>query len=328
MSVPDAIGLNAVRGHERVRDFLRTASTQDRLAHALLFAGIAGIGKYALARGLAAFLQCEQRTVDACGECPSCVRVAAGSHPDVQTVAVAPGKKEIGVERMRELKRFVQMQPVFGRAKMAIVDDAHMLTVAAQNALLKTLEEPPARSFLVLVSNAADALLPTVRSRCQLVRFAPLPDETVVDVLQMHGLEVAAAHAAARLAEGSPGRALLFSRWLTAEARVVLDRELAALENARYVALMRLAQELNRPDAVALQLEVVLSHFRDDAVRAIGAAHLAVDAGDEARQSAPVDLRAALRRADAVHNAWSLLRRGNPNRQLLLEGLLLQLARA
>src|SRR5262249_21383142 len=162
-----------IRGHESTRAMLCAAATDDRLPHAWLFAGPDGVGKCMVATALAAWLHCETRGADACGACASCRQIAAGSHPDVLLVRVAPGKKEIGVDRAREVKRFTQLQPVRGRVKVAIIDDAHMLTVAAQNALLKTLEEPPERSLLIVIAHNADALLPTVRSRCQRVPFLP-----------------------------------------------------------------------------------------------------------------------------------------------------------
>jgi DNA polymerase-3 subunit delta' len=315
-----------IRGHERVCAFLRTASAQERLAHALLFAGPDGVGKRQVALALAAFLQCAQCAEDACGSCAPCRQIAAGSHPDVLVVGVPAGKKEIPVDRMRELKRFVQLQPVLAKAKVVIIDDAHMLTIAAQNALLKTLEEPPGRSFVILVANNLDALLPTVRSRCQAVRFGPLPTDTVVDILSTaHGIEVPLAREVAALAEGSPGRAMVLSHVLTAEARAGLGGELAALGNARYLAIMRLASLLNQPEnATAVKLELLLSLYRDAAVRSVGAAHLAPAAADPV--AAPV--RTILRHAERVSEACETLRRSTPNRQLLLEALLLGIARS
>jgi len=306
-----------IRGHERTCGQLRAALEHDRVPHALLFAGPDGVGKRSVALALAACLLCERDGDDACGECASCRQVAAGTHSDLQLITVPPGKKEIGIDRVRELRRFVQLQPVRGRSKVGIIDDAHMLTGAAQNALLKTLEEPPPRSVLILVANTPDAMLPTVRSRCQRLQFGPLPVEQVVEVLTQHGLDAAAAGELAALADGSPGRALALGDVLAGARRAELAHALAGLGTARYGALMRLATEWAHPEGdVAPKLEMLLSHYRDDAVRTV---HAAADA--------PSGLHALLRRADAVSDAWHAVRRGNPNRQLLLEALLLRLAR-
>jgi len=309
---------SAILGHARAGEFLRTAVANDRLAHALVFAGPDGVGKRSVALALAAWQQCAAPSPsDACGDCAPCRQIAAGSHPDVQLVAVATGKKEIGVDRMRDLKRFMQLQPLCGKAKVAIIDNAHMLTVAAQNALLKTLEEPPSRSLLILVANNPDALLPTVRSRCQRLHFFALDTDSVVGILVAHGIDAAAAREVAALAEGSPGRALALSTTLTGAGREHLRQQLATLGRARYVDVMQLAGEMGQPEAeVGVKLEMLLSLYRDDAMRALAAS----------RAVAEDSLGAILRRADAVSDSWNAVRQGNPNRQLLLEALLLRLA--
>jgi DNA polymerase-3 subunit delta' len=252
--------------------------------------------------------------------------VAALSHPDFQLIAVAAGKKEIGVDRARDVKHFTQLRPLRGTMKVAVIDDAHMLTVAAQNALLKTLEEPPAHSLLVLIANNPDALLPTVRSRCQRVQFSPLPNDDVVDILvHSHDMDPATAQQLAARAEGSPGRALALRRSVSGKDALP---QLAGMSGARYVDLMQLATAIAVPEAdTAIKLELLLCQLRDDAVRALGAAHLVPT---DAPSAAPPDVRSVaetLRAADLVHATREAMRRGNPNRQLLLEALLLRLAR-
>jgi len=320
VSDPALIGFARIRGHGPLCAGLRRAAAEDRLAHGLLFAGPDGIGKRAVAVALAAWMQCtDPGAEDVCGTCDACRQIAAGTHPDVTTIAVPAGKKEIGIDRVRELKRFALLHPVQGRAKVAIIDDAPALTVAAQNALLKTLEEPPPRSFVILVAANPDALLPTVRSRCRRVRFGPLATADVVDILtRTHGVAAATAEPLARLAEGSPGRALLLQRTFGDVAWGLLDGALAGVEDARYCDLVSIARDLNTPEAAtALKLEVLLAELRDQAVRRAAATDPLSRAG----------VRVTLDRADAVRAASASLRRGNPNRQLLLDSLLLQLSR-
>jgi len=179
---------------------------------------------------------------------------------------------------------------------------------------------------LILVANNADALLPTVRSRCQRVRFAPLATAVVVEILTRLGLDAAAAGEVAALAEGSPGRALALSAGLAHQAgEPPLDQQLATSGTARYVHLMQLADALRQPDnQTAVKLEALLAAYRDAALRAVGAGQLARP-GAAATHHKSLSARLALQRADAVHAAWTALRRGNPNRQLLLEALLLSL---
>jgi DNA polymerase-3 subunit delta' len=310
-----------IQGHERARSFLRAAVAHHRLPHTLLFAGPDGTGKRATALALAAYLLCEHPHDDACGDCASCRQVAAGSHPDLHVVALATGKKEIGVDRARDVKRFTQLQAVRGQMKIAVVDDAHLLTVAAQNALLKTLEEPPKNSVLILVAHNPDALLATVRSRCQRVQFAPLPPDTVVGILTSdHGIEPATARMLATVAEGSPGRALALRRALGHAADTAL-LHLAGAGGARYVAVTDAARRLGTPEnETAMKLELMLFQQRDATIRAVEAAHLETTA----TPGSP-SVRAALRGAEHLHAAREVMRRGTPNRQLLLEALLLRL---
>jgi DNA polymerase-3 subunit delta' len=298
-----------ILGQDTTRDFLRNAAREDRLAHALLFAGAEGIGKCSLALAFAAWSLCGNAGDDACGECSACRQVAAGSHTDLVVVSVASGKKEIGVDRARELKRFTQLQPASGKVKIAIVDGAQLLTVAAQNALLKTLEDPPKRSILILVANNPDALLPTVRSRLQRVPFSPLSKDDVVTVLtREHGVPQSSARDLASLSEGSPGRALMLRACLEGDGAELAD-EFAGVRTAGYLELVQLVTRLTQREAeVGPKLEMVLARLRDQA------------ASSDNRRS-------ALRRADLVREALAALRRTNPNRQLLLEALLLQMAR-
>lgn len=314
MSHPTLIRFADVRGQDRTRAFLQTAVANEHLAHALLFAGPDGIGKRSIALALAAWMSCEERdgADDACGECPSCRQIPVGTHPDLMVVSLAAGKKEIGVDRARDLKRFTQLRPMRAASKVVIVDDAHLLTVAAQNALLKTLEEPPNRSLIILVASTPDALLTTVRSRCQRVQFVPLAEATVVELLVAQGIAEADAALLASLAEGSVGRALSLRDSVLGGHRAQLEQLLAGVGGARYPALMQLADALGKPESeLASKLELLLAQYRNEAVE-----HL---------EDAPRRV-AALRRADLVREAWQTVRYRNPNRQLLIESLLLRLA--
>ena len=147
--------------------------------------------------------------------CARCRQIAVNSHPDVQVLTVPAGKKDIGVDRVRELKRFMQLQPMLGNTKVAIIDDGHRLTIAAQNALLKTLEEPPTRSLSHprieqpgRVTADGTLALPAGPVRAVGNRFCRRP----VDGAPLNGCNGGGELAA--LAEGSPGRALALSRAL------------------------------------------------------------------------------------------------------------------
>ena len=208
-----------IAGHQRTLALLGGAASRGTLPPSLIFAGPEGIGKYTAAIALAQALNCERGRgmfggdlpdagQDACGACAACRRIARGVHADV--LVLAPGESgSIKVDQVREAIDRSAYRPFEGRRRVVIVDGADALMPEAQNALLKTLEEPPPASVFVLVTACPDVLLPTVLSRCQRVRFGPLSPGDVAGVLMRgHGYTPADAHAAAAASDGSIGRAL------------------------------------------------------------------------------------------------------------------------
>ncbi|MDX2171401.1 MAG: DNA polymerase III subunit delta' [Deltaproteobacteria bacterium] len=308
-------------GHTDTWARLTALLDADRLPHALLFLGPPGVGKALVAQRLAARLACTADAGAPCGECSGCRQVLAGTHPDLLAFG-APGKgrretrkKEIGIEQARELKHFAQLQPIAAPRKMAIVDDADRLSLAAQNALLKTLEEPPGQALLILISATPGALLSTVRSRCQRITFTPLAVAEVAAALRAGGLDATEASALAAAADGSPGRALgLRATWQDDDRNAVLGA-LAALQGGRYASVLMMSQALGKtePDTAA-RLDGLLAACHAEATAA-------ATAGDRAA------LGRALARVEAVAEALATLRRRNPNRPLLTEALALRLSR-
>jgi DNA polymerase-3 subunit delta' len=213
-----------LRGHDRVLEQFRRALVRGRLASTFLFVGPAGIGKRAFAIKLAGGLLCErvaEERLDPCGECPSCRQVMALSHPDVEFVRKPADKNFIPVElligdvehRMRAgLCYNIALKPYSGRRKVAIIDDADSLNKEGANCLLKTLEEPPLKSVLILIGTSEQRQLPTIRSRCQIVRFQPLPEQDVAELLIERGLcdDPALARQAAARSGGSVVRAAMW----------------------------------------------------------------------------------------------------------------------
>lgn len=186
--------------------------------HAVLFVGPAAVGKHAAALWWARLFKCEHGARCA-PPCVDCKRIAAGSHPDVLSlVPEAPGKA-IGIDLVRDLIRMMSLMRMSAGPRIAIVRDAHRLTMEAQSALLKLLEEPPGAALIVLVTENPASLLATVRSRCQAFRFGAVPAEIVTAILVERGVDRATAERAATLSFGSVGKALA----LTPE--VVADRD-------------------------------------------------------------------------------------------------------
>lgn len=307
-------------GHAEILARLLAALDRDDLPHALLFTGPAGIGKSRAALILAAHTACMNDGTRPCGTCAPCRQVLAGSHPDLQIVTLPRGKKEIGVDRARALKHFVHLRSVSARRKVAIVDDADRLSIAAQNALLKTLEEPPGHALLVLVSASPGGLLSTVRSRCQRIVFQPLSEDEVRDVLERCGLDGAEARRCAAQSDGSPGRVLQQQELWEEGERAKLLNVLADLDSARYGSVVTASKMFGRNEQeMAARLEGLLRWYREEAVRAVSE--------DPSRDESTLAADAALQRAEIIAGALRTLRRTNPNRTLLAESLLLKLAR-
>jgi DNA polymerase-3 subunit delta' len=200
-----------VRGHDaQIKSFVK-AVRRGRLAHAYLFSGPAGIGKRLFAHELGKALLCEAGgdELRACDRCHSCVMVEASTHPDFFAVSRPEGSNELPIDLMRELCRGFTLKSALGRGKVAVLDDADDLNEASANCFLKTLEEPPPRSVFILVGTGSERQLPTIVSRCQVVRFAPLPEDLVADILRSHELpDPSLIPRLARLSGGSPGQAL------------------------------------------------------------------------------------------------------------------------
>jgi DNA polymerase-3 subunit delta' len=217
---------STVFGHHRLVSLLKRSIAGGTLPPSLLFAGPAGVGKRLAAIAVAQTLNCERAGDDACGECATCKRIARGVHPDV--LLVEPGDSgAIKIDPIRDVVERAAYRPFEGRRRVVIVDEADALLPAAQNALLKTLEEPPPASVFILVTARPDVLLPTVRSRCPQLRFGPLADDDIVRALVARGHNEAEAHAVAATADGSLRQALEASAGELVEARDIAQRVLA-----------------------------------------------------------------------------------------------------
>jgi DNA polymerase-3 subunit delta' len=213
--------LQDILGQERAIETISRAYEAERLPHGLIFAGPVGVGKGTTARALAALFLCENPVgTRACGKCESCVLMAAEpdpTHPDFhlvyrQLVRLEKEKSkaiDLAVDVIRDyLVAPANHKALMNRGKVFVVEEADLMNAAAQNSLLKTLEEPAGRTLIILLTDQPQALLPTIRSRCQLVRFAPLEAKLVQRELEKRDIDKATAAEAAELAEGSLGLAL------------------------------------------------------------------------------------------------------------------------
>ncbi len=203
---------DTILGHDRIRVQFATAMEQDRLASTFLFLGPEGIGKRTFALKLAQTLLCPKAVAFVpCGTCPSCRQLLAGEHPDFEYVNRLPDRNQIMLEQILGDKsdrpglcHKIAMKSYYGGRKVAILDDADDLRQESANALLKTLEEPPAGSVIILIGTAEQRQLPTIRSRCQIIRFGVLSWQQVQQILEQKEL-VSPPDMTERLARSSGG---------------------------------------------------------------------------------------------------------------------------
>lgn len=179
-------GFRDIVGHQQIITHLENAMELGKISHAYILSGEKGCGKKLLADVFAEALQCEADGVEPCKNCHSCKQAESGNHPDI--IHVTHEKpNSISVEDIREqIVNDVQIKPYNGRFKVYIVPDAEKMTVQAQNALLKTIEEPPAYAVILLLANNASALLPTILSRCVMLSLKPVADVQVKKYLMEH----------------------------------------------------------------------------------------------------------------------------------------------
>ena len=258
---------------------LKAAMGAGRLSHAYLFLGPAGVGKATTARALAAALNCTQPAEDgdACGVCPSCKRLAAGTHPDFLVIGPesSKSKTQIEIEQIRELRRLTGYPPLGGGWRVVLIKPAEALSAmndAAANALLKTLEEPPPRHLLVLTARGEAELLPTIVSRCHKLAFAPLPTALIVrELASRRGLPLSQAALVAALSGGSLGRALTLDPEELVKQRDQVMADLGSFKQGSATVVLEWAGRLakNRADLdnflLLAQLwyrDLLLSHFQ------------------------------------------------------------------
>jgi DNA polymerase-3 subunit delta' len=228
---------SAVTGHRPVLELLSRAVARHTLPQSLVFSGPQGVGKRLTAIALAQALNCDRPQagalpVDACGACAPCTRIARGVHADV--LLLEPGDSgSIKVDQVREAIDRAGYRPFEGRRRVVLVEEADAVQADTQNVLLKTLEEPPPASVFVLITARPDMLLPTVRSRCQRLRFGPLaPSEVAAILVRNHGFGEGDARAAAALSDGSVGAALAAGAEDAVEAREAAARLLQAASSS------------------------------------------------------------------------------------------------
>jgi DNA polymerase-3 subunit delta' len=278
-------------GNDNVKNLLRRMLEAKRLPGAMLFVGEDGIGKKLFALEIAKALNCRSpQGVEGCGKCAACLRISKFNypqssesddwkriiwtdHPDVGMV-VAP-RRVLLVDQMREIEGAANYRPFEGAARVFLVEDADKLNDSSANALLKVLEEPPHTSYIILLTSRPAMLLPTIRSRCQMIRFSPVAAADIENYLKQNNLADAKnARIQARVARGSIGRALTQDAAKFSSQREAMLRVLKALAASDdRIQLLRSAEELNEArykDEYEARLDILETLIRDAWMLSLG----------------------------------------------------------
>ena len=198
---------DAIIGHHQILKQLYHAIASNRVAGAYLFVGVANVGKETVALNFAKSINCRTSDEGACGTCLSCRKADDGNHPDLQIIR--PSGAWIKIDQIRELQKRIIYRPLEGVRKVYILTEAERMNLEAANCLLKTLEEPPADSGLILLTTNLDALLPTIRSRCQIIPFHPLVvSELAGHLMERFDIDQSQALRVAATTGGAVGKAL------------------------------------------------------------------------------------------------------------------------
>lgn len=346
---------SSVVGQKALTATLRNSISKERLAHAYLFCGSRGVGKTSCARIFAKTINCEHRTPEgeACNECQSCLEFNKGNSLNIIELDAASNN---GVDDIRELVDQVQIPPVNAKYRVFIVDEVHMLTTAAFNAFLKTLEEPPSYVVFILATTEKHKIIPTILSRCQVYDFNRITIQDMVDHLQyvatQEGItaEASALNVIARKADGAMRDALSIFDQVAASTmgNVTYHATIENLNILDYVYYDRLTDAFLKGDVPASLLiykEIrdkgfdsqffingLASHFRDLMVARDGSTISLLEASDEARKEmAQVASRCTpefLYKAMDLCNNADLNYRTATNKQLLVELTLIKLCQA
>ena len=248
-----------IKGQDRAVSFLKGSIKSNKVAHAYLFTGPGGIGKKLTAVKFAKALNCLSRSGEKpCGACASCRKIDSNNHPDVFLATPEKEGASIKIEKMRELIKSMALKPYEAAFKVFIIDDAGSMTEEAQNAILKTLEEPPKDSVLILIAADQDSLLPTIASRAQNVRFFPFDIESLKNILvNNYEMDASRAHILANITCGRLGEALRYNGEDFFNKRI---RVIKGLVNRTFFDSD--FEGLSKSD-FKLYLDIMLTYFRD-----------------------------------------------------------------
>ncbi|MCR5716001.1 MAG: DNA polymerase III subunit delta' [Lachnospiraceae bacterium] len=259
-------GLQDIIGQEQIKEHLHNAIEQQKISHAYIIQGERSSGKEFIAKAFAQTLQCEKGGTEPCGECHACKQALSANHPDIIRI-MHEKPNAIGIDDIREqLTTNVQIKPYSGPYKIYIINEGEKMTPAAQNALLKTLEEPPAYAVILLLVTTIDALLPTIQSRCVTLNMRPVKDELVKKYLMSDvKLTDYKADVCVAFARGNIGRARLLAT--SEDFDNICHEALTLVRNIKKMSLAEMVMAVKKLHDYQMDtddyLDVLLIWYRD-----------------------------------------------------------------
>lgn len=259
-------GFKGVVGHNDIIEYIKNAIKEDKVSHAYILNGRKGSGKKTMSKLFAMTLECEKADVEPCGECASCIQAKGDNHPDIIKV-IHEKPNTITVDDIREqINNTIGIKPYKGPYKIYIIDEADLMTVQAQNALLKTLEEPPAYAVFFLLTENVNVLLDTIKSRCVMLKFRNLQDALIKNYL-METMEVPdyKADICAAFAQGNLGQAIMLVN--SEHFGEIKDEAIHLLRNIQNMEMGELIDAIKRITSYKLEisdyLDLIMIWYRD-----------------------------------------------------------------
>ncbi len=298
-----------VIGHKKQKNFLKTALKNDRLAHAYIFSGPSHIGKKALALDFAQMVLCSKKDkTKSCEKCSSCQMFKKQVHSDFSLVEKEIDKKQISIKAIEKLIGFLSTTSSFSDYKVAVIDNAHIMTHRAQTCLLKTLEEPRGNTILILVTEYPSVLFPTIRSRAQEIKLSNVSSKDITEFLKQQNISIKKINQLLLFASGKPGRVINFlkkDKSIEAEEKQlkILEKVLRSSLDVRFDYAKKLALT-----PIKENLEIWLNYFRIKLLEKL-------DKGEE--------IKSIQKNICLLMRVNFLIRTTNVNKKLLLENLML-----
>jgi DNA polymerase-3 subunit delta' len=321
-----------ILGHQRPITLLQRAIRNEKVVNSYLFLGNEGIGKKTVALQFAKALNClegEAERGDACDHCSSCKKIDHALHPDI--LLIEPEGQYIKVDQVRQMQRQLAYKPYEGKRRVCILTAADRMAPHIPNTLLKTLEEPPLHTVIILLANNSKFILPTILSRCQSIRFNPLPINIVSKwLMEDKSLNDTEAHLLASLSEGSPGKALEIQEEIRQIPREELLKDWVGLKSLSFEKIGSWVNSLpSQRENLLLMLEVAKTLLRDLVMVKILKNGQKLIHSDLLKEMEPMatnwSLSSLLKRMEILHQT-TLAIRANANTNLALEAMMLSWA--